>query len=88
MNKHVDKAILMMNAAKPSSGIRPQTEAEWIKLQRATEEMSYAMHRSMGMSDKAARDLASLLGGGAGRMLLDLVYQDDSSELDSKKPKS
>lgn len=87
MNKHVEKAIEMMNAAKPASGVCPQTEAEWVKLQHANVELQYAMFRSMGKTDKEARNLASVMGGSAGRMLLELVFQMDNREPNSTESK-
>ena len=75
MNKHFQKAFDAMAAAKPASGFRPESEAEWTALQKAQEEMGYAMFRSSGKSDVEARALAhALYGGAAGRLLLQIAF--------------
>ena len=80
MNKHLQKAFDAMAAAKPASGFRPESEAEWTALQKAQEEMGYAMFRSSGKSDVEARALAhALFGGNAGLMLLDIAFSEDPS---------
>jgi hypothetical protein len=81
MNKHLLRAIQKFDAAKPSSGFRPQTPEEWQKLQRAQEEFSYAIFRDAGMSHAAAKELAHLIfGGAAGMILLDLAFRDVDHE--------
>ena len=78
MNKHFQKAFNAMAAAKPASGFRPESEAEWIALQKAQEEMGYAMFRSSGKSDVEARALAvALYGGSAGQLLLRMAFSED-----------
>lgn len=77
MNSHLQKAIAAMEAAKPASGFRPETEAEWAALQKAQEELGYAMFLSMGKSDTEARAIARAIhGGAAGRMLMNLAFSE------------
>jgi hypothetical protein len=65
------KALRRLDAAHPSSGLRPQTEAEWRKLQVAHIALSEAMHRDLGASEAEAKRLAHLImGGPAGRVLI------------------
>ena len=74
MNKHFQKAFDAMAAAKPASGFRPESEAEWTALQKAHEEMGYAMFRSSCKCDVEARALAdAIYGGAAGRLLLQIA---------------
>lgn len=78
MNRHFQKAFAAMAAAKPASGFRPETEAEWARLQLAQEEMGYAMLRSDGKSDAEARAIAkAIYGGPAGRILLDMGFPEE-----------
>ena len=78
MNKHFQKAFDAMAAAKPVSGFRPESEAEWAALQKAQEEMGYAMFRSSCKSDVEARALAdAIYGGAAGRLLLQIAFSGD-----------
>lgn len=80
MTDYLKKAIEMVEAARPASGFRPETEAEWITLQAASIEFLYAIYRSNGMPSKQAREVAQLIyGGPAGRLLLDLAYKDDKN---------
>ncbi len=77
MKKHFQKAFDAMEAAKPASGFRPESEAEWIALQKAQEEMGYAMFRSSGKSNVEARGLAeALYGGSAGQLLLRIAFSE------------
>ncbi len=76
MSKHLKKAIDMVNAAKPTSGISPETPQEWDALLRANEELGYAMFRKQGMSNAQARQLAKqIYGGQAGRLLLEMSFK-------------
>ena len=78
MNKHFQKAFDAMAAAKPASGFRPESEAEWAALQKAQEEMGYAMFRGSGKSDVEARGLAhALYSGAAGQLLLRMAFSGD-----------
>jgi hypothetical protein len=78
MNKHFQKAFDAMAAAKPASGFRPESEAEWAALQKANEEMGYAMFRSSGKSNVEARALAdAIYGGAAGQLLLRMAFSED-----------
>ena len=77
MNKHFQKALDAMAAARPASGFRPETQAEWIALQKAQEALGYAMFRDGGKSDAEARGMArAIFGGSGGRMLLDMAFSD------------
>jgi hypothetical protein len=77
MTNHLRKALRIMAAARPASGFRPETAAEWQKLQRAQVEMGYAMFREGGMPHAPAKELArEIFGGAAGMILLDLAFRD------------
>lgn len=81
MSKELQRAIQMMNEAKPASGFRPETELEWSKLQKAVEELGYARLRGIGHNMAEARRLAVLIHGGkAGRMILEMTYSDPLSD--------
>ncbi len=78
MSAHLRRAILMMEAARPASGYKPETSAEWDRLTRTHEELGYAMYREAGMSEREARDLAQQTHGGvAGRLLLSIAFGED-----------
>jgi hypothetical protein len=78
MNNHINKAFEMLEAARPASGFRPQTESEWAALQAACVELGFAMCLESGMSKHQARQVAQIIYGGQfGRHLLDLAYKDD-----------
>ncbi len=82
---HFQKAMQMLEAAKPASGFRPETPAEWLKVLRAHEEMGYACLRQSGMQDAQARALAKkTFGSPAILMLLDIAF----SEAAHAKPKN
>jgi hypothetical protein len=81
MSKHFHRAMVMLNAAKPASGFRPETPEEWQRLLRAQEEMGYAINRKAGMPDKQARELARQIHGGPGGMLLlQIAFKESSNE--------
>ena len=74
-DKALAEAIRAMEAARPSSGFRPATEAEWDKLVAANEKLSYAMYLGMGESKKRACALARLtMGGATGRLILEISF--------------
>ena len=78
MNRHFQKAFDAMAAAKPASGFRPESEAEWAALQKAHEEMVYAIFRGDGKPDAEAQALAeALYGGAAGQLLLRMAFSGD-----------
>ncbi len=78
VKESLQKAFDAMAAAKPVSGFRPKSEAEWTALQKAQEEMGYAMFRSSGKSNVEARALAdAIYGGAAGQLLLRMVFSGD-----------
>ena len=69
----------MIERARPASGFRPQTEAEWQRLLAASVELGYANGRHQGVEDKKARAIAELIWGGrAGRLLLEMAFSEDS----------
>ena len=72
MSPLMRKAFRRLEAARPASGLRPQTEAEWRKLQAANILLSEAMYRYLGVSKTQARRIARLImGGPAGRILIE-----------------
>jgi hypothetical protein len=76
MNDYLRRAMEMMEAARPASGYRPESDEEWEKLLRATEEFSYALYREAGMPKPKARALAHLMhSGAAGMALLRAAYE-------------
>lgn len=76
MANYFNKAVDMLKAAKPASGLRPETPEEWDKLLRANEELGYAIFRDGGMSKSEARKFAKqIYGGQAGRILLEMSFQ-------------
>jgi hypothetical protein len=75
-NIHTQKAIAMMNAAKPKSGFKPDTPEEQRNLQAALKDFSYAMYRDAGINDQEARMVANLIGGDVGEMLLRLAFKE------------
>lgn len=81
MTPYRRKALRMVEAARPASGYRPETEAEWQRLQAAQIEFACAMYRDIGKSEAEARAIAELIhGGAAGRLLLDISFSDDAHE--------
>lgn len=78
MTDYLIKALLMVEAAKPASGFRPETPQEWRNAQKASEELGYAMFRQGGLDKKSARKLANeVYGGVAGRLLLEIAFSED-----------
>ena len=74
--KYIRRALAMVEAARPASGYRPGSEAEWQKLLRATEELAYAMYRKGGVPAKRARAVARLMHSGEfGMYLLRTSYE-------------
>ena len=74
---HFQKAMEMLEAARPASGFRTETLVEWLKLLRAHEEMGYASLRQAGMQDAQARALAKqTYGSPASLMLLDIAFSE------------
>jgi hypothetical protein len=70
------KALRRLDAAHPASGLRPQTEAQWRKLQVAHIALSQAMYRDLGASEAEAKRLAHLtMGGPAGRILIGFGFE-------------
>ncbi len=86
---HFLKAMQMLEDARPASGFRPETTAEWQKLLRALEEMGYASLRASGLSDAQARDLAhQTYGNPCSLLLLDLAFSEieDINQSSSLRP--
>ena len=81
MSPYMDLAMDMMAAAKPASGFRPETQAEWLKLLRAYEEVGYAMCRMAGLDEIDARCLARrTFGSTSGLKILDIGFRESSHE--------
>lgn len=75
VNTFNKKYIATMRKARPASGHRPQTEAEWKRLQIGMIQASYYLYRANGASKREARAIANLIHGGTGgRMLLELAF--------------
>ena len=72
------KAMHALDAARPQSGYRPETEEEWNRLVAANEKMAIAMYMKLGNSKAKARELSRKTHGGeAGRLLLEISLRDD-----------
>lgn len=81
MSKYIRRAVAMMEAARPASGYRPESDAEWQKALRATEELTYAMYRESGVPAKKARALAQLIHSGeTGMRLLRSAFKERGSD--------
>jgi len=81
MDKNFRHAIEVLNSAKPVSGFRPETEAEWEKLQHAHIELGFAIFKAAGASNSEARTLSELMNGGtAGRLLLEIAFGEDNHD--------
>lgn len=77
MNIHLKKAVQMVNAARPTSGFRPDTPEEWAAVQDAAHQFGYALMRESGLSHVQATDFAQkVYGGAAGRLLLDIALSE------------
>ena len=80
MSARIRRAIAAMESARPASGYRPETEAEWQKLLSATEEFSYALYREGGMPEHQAREVARLMHSGTfGMFMLRAAFGDDEN---------
>ena len=78
--KALAEAIRAIEAARPPSGLRPATEAEWDKLVAANEKLSYAMYLKLGKSKEQARAAARMtMSGAAGRLLLEKSFDAEES---------
>lgn len=79
MSQHIKKATLMMMAARPASGFRPETGQEWDRLQKATTQLGYAMLRTSGANHAdATAFLEIVFGGSAGRLLMEIGMKEDT----------
>lgn len=75
MSKLLREATTKMEAARPTSGCMPETEAEWVILQEAVEFFAYAMYVEYGVPKEEARRIAEILHAGrAGRLLLEYSF--------------
>jgi hypothetical protein len=78
MNTHLEKSVAILEKAIPASGYRPETEAEWKRLQRAMIRASYHLYRHMGFNKAEAWSTAKLMhGGSAGLFLLEIAFSDE-----------
>lgn len=81
MSRRINMALRGLERARPSSGFRPETEAEWLRLQAAHVRLAAVGYQSVGASRAEALRLAKLIhGGAAGRLILELAFQDDPPE--------
>ena len=81
MDRHSRRAMEMLAAAPPKSGYRPETEEEWRNVQRALEELGFAMFVNAGAPEEKARKAAhEIYGGLAGRVLMQIGYWDDDKK--------
>lgn len=81
MDKNFHDAIEALNAAIPASGFRPETNADWEKLQQAQIELGFATFKAAGASNSEARTLSELISGGtAGRLLLEIAFGEDNHD--------
>ena len=81
MDKNYRQAIEAFNSAKPVSGFRPETEAEWEKLQQAHIQLGFAIFKAAGESNSEALTLSELINGGkAGRLLLEIAFGEDNHD--------
>ena len=81
MDKNIRHVIEALNAAIPASGFRPETEAEWEKLQQAHIELGFAIFKAAGASNSEARTLSELINGGvAGRLLLEIAFSENNHD--------
>jgi hypothetical protein len=75
MTDYLKRALLMVEAAKPASGFRPETPQEWNRLLIAFEELGFAMYCDLGKSTKEARRLTKQTHSGqAGLLLLQIGF--------------
>ena len=71
MSRLLKNAIAAVKAARPASGMCPETPEEWARLLNAHEDLGYAMLRSQGQDKAQARAAArSIFGGAGGRAML------------------
>ena len=81
MSRQLERALQGMESARPSSGFRPETEAEWRRLQAAQVQLAVASYRLAGVSRTEALRIADLIhGGAAGRLLLEVFFPADPPE--------
>jgi len=78
VSKYADRYFATLRRAIPKSGFRPQTEAEWNRLQKAMIRASYYCFRDNGIDKNEARFAAKLIHGGlAGRLLLEAAFSSE-----------
>ena len=78
--KSNEKIIRILNEARPASGYRPETEAEWKRLQAAQVELITEFLHGSGVENnrKKARAVAEMImGGSAGRTILEIAFSED-----------
>lgn len=79
MKDDLQQAIDNVESARPASGFRPETEAEWAVLQSAIMKLTIVMYRGMGLSEAEAERIGrQLYGGKLGRSILNAIYSERS----------
>ena len=79
IHAHFEKAMCMLEAARPASGFRPETPQEWRALQAAEEELLFATLVGGGMAPESARHLARVtFNGPLGKFLIDLAFSEEA----------
>lgn len=77
----IREALQCIETARPASGNRPATEAEWSALLIAHVRLAAAMYRVGGMSRRNAEMLAQQTHGGiAGRLLMEMIFNVNEAE--------
>jgi hypothetical protein len=72
-----EQAVEMLEAARPTSGFRPETTEEWIKVRRAVEELMFASLVYSGKSGAEARVLSRLaICSPIGAALIDTAFSE------------
>lgn len=81
MTAHAKKWRATLQKAIPASGFRPETAAEWKRLQLAQVKAAYLMFRANGIPRSEAKRVARLIHGGkAGRILLEIAFGERSAK--------
>jgi hypothetical protein len=81
MTAHAKKWRAALQKASPASGFRPETEAEWKRLQLAQIEAAFHLCRANGIPRSEAKRVARMIHGGkAGRILLEIAFGERSAK--------
>lgn len=79
--RRFEEALRALGCARPSSGYRPTTEAEWQRLQAAMIPFAAAMFEMGGVNrSEALRVARAIHGGAAGRLLLEISFSASEQE--------